>query len=108
MPVKRASEKSKLRRISGHPKRPAKNAQRAGLYARVSSNDQQSLPMQLRALRDYAARRSCTIVHIKEVGSGASERQAQEKLIEATRRPEIDVVLVWTRLPTKTSLRHWP
>ena len=52
--------------------------------------------MQLRALRDYAARRGWTIaVQVKEVGSGASERQAREKLIEATRRREIDVVLVW-------------
>jgi hypothetical protein len=28
---------------------------RAGLYARISSNDQHTLPMQLRALREYAA-----------------------------------------------------
>ena len=27
---------------------------RAGLYARVSTNDQQTLPMQGRALREYA------------------------------------------------------
>jgi putative DNA-invertase from lambdoid prophage Rac len=52
--------------------------------------------MQLRALRDYAARRGWTIaVQVKEVGSGASERQAREKLIETKRRREIDVVLVW-------------
>src|ERR1035441_2360725 len=31
----------------------------------------------------------------KEVGSGASERQLREKLLEAARRREIDVVLVW-------------
>ena len=30
---------------------------RAGLYARVSTNDQQTLPMQSRAMREYAARR---------------------------------------------------
>jgi DNA invertase Pin-like site-specific DNA recombinase len=30
---------------------------RAGLYARVSTNDQQTLPMQLRAMREYAVRR---------------------------------------------------
>ena len=29
---------------------------RAGLYARVSTNDQQTLPMQIRAMREYAAR----------------------------------------------------
>ena len=32
---------------------------------------------------------------MKEVGSGASERQLREKLLEAARRREIDVVLVW-------------
>jgi DNA invertase Pin-like site-specific DNA recombinase len=96
MPAKQASVQSKSRRVFGHPGKPTKTALRAGLYARVSTNDQQTLPMQLRALRDYAARRGWTIaVQVKEVGSGASERQAREKLIEATRRREIDVVLVW-------------
>jgi DNA invertase Pin-like site-specific DNA recombinase len=68
----------------------------AGLYARVSTNDQQTLPMQLRALRDYAVRRGWTItMQVKEVGSGASQRQMREKLMDAARRREIDVVLVW-------------
>ena len=30
---------------------------RAGVYARVSTNDQQTLAMQNRAMREYAARR---------------------------------------------------
>jgi DNA invertase Pin-like site-specific DNA recombinase len=34
-------------------------------------------------------------VQVKEVGSGASERQLREKLLDAARRREIDVVLVW-------------
>jgi DNA invertase Pin-like site-specific DNA recombinase len=32
---------------------------------------------------------------VKEVGSGASERQLRERLLEAARRREIDVVFVW-------------
>ena len=69
---------------------------RAGLYARVSTNDQQTLPMQTRALREYVARRGWTLaMQIREVGSGAIERQAREQLMEAARRREIDVVLVW-------------
>lgn len=69
---------------------------RAGLYARVSTNDQQTLPMQSRAMREYAARRGWTIaIQVREVGSGAVQRQAREKLLEAARRREIDVVLVW-------------
>ena len=44
---------------------------RAGLYARVSINDQQTLAMQNRAMRDYAARRGWTIaVQVREVNSG--------------------------------------
>jgi putative DNA-invertase from lambdoid prophage Rac len=69
---------------------------RAGLYARVSTTDQQTIPLQIRALREYATRRGWTIaLQVKEVGSGASERQLREKLLEAARRREIDVVLVW-------------
>jgi len=34
-------------------------------------------------------------VQVREIGSGAIKRQAREKLIEAARRREIDVVLVW-------------
>jgi DNA invertase Pin-like site-specific DNA recombinase len=69
---------------------------RAGLYARVSTQDQQTLPMQSRAMRDYAARRGWTIaMQVKEVGSGATQRQLREKLLEAARHRGIDVVLVW-------------
>ena len=32
---------------------------------------------------------------VREVGSGAAKREAREKLLEAARRREIDVVLVW-------------
>jgi DNA invertase Pin-like site-specific DNA recombinase len=69
---------------------------RVGLYARVSTNDQQTLPMQLRSLREYVARRGWNVaVQVREVGSGAAKRQARERLMEAARRREIDVVLVW-------------
>jgi putative DNA-invertase from lambdoid prophage Rac len=69
---------------------------RAGLYARVSTDDQQTIPLQIHALREYAARRGWTIaLQVKEVGSGASERQLREKLLDAARRREIDGVLVW-------------
>jgi DNA invertase Pin-like site-specific DNA recombinase len=69
---------------------------RVGLYARVSTQDQQTLPMQNRALREYAARRGWAVaMQVREVGSGAAQREAREKLLEAARRREIDVVLVW-------------
>jgi putative DNA-invertase from lambdoid prophage Rac len=67
-----------------------------GLYARVSTHDQQTLPLQILALREYAAKRGWTIVaQIQEVGSGASQRELRETLIAAARRREMDVILVW-------------
>ena len=67
-----------------------------GLYARVSTNDQQTLPMQNQAMREYAGRRGWTIaLQVREVNSGAARREARENIIEAARRREIDVVLVW-------------
>jgi putative DNA-invertase from lambdoid prophage Rac len=69
---------------------------RVGLYARVSTNDQQTIPMQLRAMREYASKRSWMVaVQVKEIGFGASQRQLREQLLDAARRREIDVVLVW-------------
>ncbi len=69
---------------------------RAGLYARVSTNDQQTLAMQNRAMGEYAVRRGWTIaLQVREVNSGAAKREAREKVLEAARRREIDLVLVW-------------
>jgi transposase InsO family protein len=34
-------------------------------------------------------------LQVKEIGSGASQRERREQLLEAARRREIDVVLVW-------------
>jgi DNA invertase Pin-like site-specific DNA recombinase len=95
MPGKRASEKAKPDNVFGQARRAAKML-RAGLYARVSTNDQQTLAMQNRAMREYAARRGWTIaLQVREVNSGAGRREARERLLEAARRREIDVVLVW-------------
>ena len=69
---------------------------RAGLYARVSTIDQQTFPMQLRAMREYAAQRGWTIaLQVREVNSGAARREAREKILDAARHREIDLVLVW-------------
>ncbi len=69
---------------------------RAGIYARVSTLDQQTLPLPKRALRQYAAQRGRTIAReILEVGSGASERELRKRILDAARRRDIDVVLVW-------------
>jgi putative DNA-invertase from lambdoid prophage Rac len=95
MPAKQALPKAKSDNVFGQARKPAKMF-RAGLYARVSTNDQQTLPMQSRAMREYAARRDWIIaMQVREVGSAAVRREAREKLLEAARRREIDVVLVW-------------
>ena len=47
-------------------------------------------------MREYAVKHGWTIaVQIKEVGSGAAQRQMRETLLASARRREIDVVLVW-------------
>jgi putative DNA-invertase from lambdoid prophage Rac len=52
--------------------------------------------MQLSTMRDYAKRRKWAVaVEIQDVGSGATTRPERQKLIEAARRREIDLVLVW-------------
>ena len=64
-------------------------ALRVGLYARVSTHDQKTLPLQLFAMRDYAKKRSwAAAVEVKDMGSGATTRPQREKLIEAARRRE--------------------
>jgi DNA invertase Pin-like site-specific DNA recombinase len=70
---------------------------RAGLYARVSTDDQQTIPLQVRALREYAARRGWTIaLQVKEVGSGASQRQLRECVCQLDLAP-FDA-LIWPHL----------
>ena len=95
MPVKQGPGIRKSGKVFGQGPKTAKTI-RAGLYARVSTQDQQTLPMQSRAMREYAAHRGWIIAQqVKEVGSGATQRQLREKLLDAARRREIDVVLVW-------------
>src|SRR3989442_11376957 len=96
MGQKRVVSSSKSGRVFGHPSAGSKTMLRAALYARVSTHDQQTIALQTRAMRDYSARRGWTIVwQVKEIGSGASQREKREELLEAARRREIDVVLVW-------------
>src|SRR6202789_607905 len=95
MPAKQASKKAQSPRVFGQRRKHPKMF-RVGLYARVSTFDQHTIPLQIRALREYAARRGWTIaMQVKEVGSGAAQRELREKLLDAARRREIDVVLVW-------------
>jgi putative DNA-invertase from lambdoid prophage Rac len=95
MAAKQAFSKAKSSNVFGQARKLVKMF-RAGLYARVSTNDQQTLSMQSRAMREYASRRGWTVaMQVREVNSGAAKREAREKVLEAARRREIDLVLVW-------------
>lgn len=78
MPAKRTFSKPESTRVLGQARKPARML-RVGIYARVSTLDQQTLPMQIRALRDYAAKREWVVVsQVKEVGSGVSQREQRQ------------------------------
>lgn len=68
----------------------------AALYARVSTHEQQTLPMQLKQMREYAKKRAWTISHkIEEIGSGAKVRPQREEILRLARQRKIDVIIVW-------------
>jgi DNA invertase Pin-like site-specific DNA recombinase len=69
---------------------------RLGLYARVSTQEQQTLALQRDAMTAYAAQRDGVIVlSIEEISSGARERRQREALMQAARRRAIDAIVVW-------------
>jgi hypothetical protein len=76
--VKRDFPSTKSHNVFGQARKPAKMF-RAGLCARVSTNDQQTLSVQSHAMREYAGRRGWTIaVNVREVGSVGTKREARE------------------------------
>ncbi len=69
---------------------------RVGIYARVSTHDQQTLPMQLNKMKEYVEHRGWTLAaEVEEVGSGAKTRPKREELLRRAKRREIDAILVW-------------
>lgn len=77
-------------------KSSSKQPVRAGIYARVSTHDQQTLRLQTKQMREYVKKRGWTVaVEVKDVASGASQRAAREALMCAARRREVDVIVVW-------------
>ena len=69
---------------------------RAGLYARVSTHDQQTLAMQVDAMIAYIDDRGWEVARqVKDVGSGAKDRPGRESLLKFARRREVDVIVVW-------------
>jgi DNA invertase Pin-like site-specific DNA recombinase len=81
--------------------------QRAALYARVSTFDQEP-ENQLAELRRYAtARRWDAAEYIDHGVSGSKEtRPALDRLMKDVRRRKVDVVIVWSLDRLGRSLRH--
>ncbi|MGD0884899.1 MAG: recombinase family protein [Thermodesulfovibrionales bacterium] len=74
-------------------------AVRAALYARCSTHDKGQDPnLQLVPLREYCQRRGFTVTgeYIDNGVSGAKDRRPQlDHLMEAARKRQIDLILVW-------------
>src|SRR3954452_16517416 len=69
---------------------------RVGLYARVSTHDQQTLPLQLSAMCEHAERRGWGVVlDVEDGGSGGRGRPKRDDLMRAARRRVLDLILVW-------------
>jgi hypothetical protein len=69
---------------------------KVGIYARVSTHDQQTLPLQLEAMRKYAEQRQWEIVaEVQETESGAKPRPQRDEMLKSARRRELDAILVW-------------
>ena len=69
---------------------------KVGIYARVSTSDQQTLSMQIKAVEEYANIRGWAIsLIVEKTSSGAKKLPKRNELIKAAIRREIDVVVVW-------------
>jgi putative DNA-invertase from lambdoid prophage Rac len=72
------------------------NVMRVGLYARVSTHDQQTLPLQMQAMQAYVKTRDWQItMQVQDISSGAVARPQREAMLKAARRRELDIILVW-------------
>ncbi len=69
------------REVFGHLYFTQGELRRVGLYARISTHDQQRLPLQMKAMQAFVRKRRWKLtVQIKEVGSGATLRPQREEL----------------------------
>src|ERR1700682_6445517 len=83
---------------------------RVAIYARVSTlNNRQNPEMQLRELTEYCQRRGWEIAgeYIDEGVSGTKDRRPQlDRMMNAARSREFDVLLVWKLDRFARSLKH--
>jgi DNA invertase Pin-like site-specific DNA recombinase len=80
----------------GNNIRGIKMKNRVAIYARVSTHDQKTLPMQIEKCSGFAFSRGWEVtMNVNEVGSGALKRPEREALLNLCRRRELDIVIVW-------------
>lgn len=69
---------------------------RVAIYARVSTNDQNTIPMQIKKCREYAKARNWNVICVmKDIGSGASQRPQRADVLKLARVRTIDAIVVW-------------
>jgi DNA invertase Pin-like site-specific DNA recombinase len=69
---------------------------KAAIYARVSTWDQNTLPLQLKGCSEYAKKRGWIISHQEsETASGVKKRPSRDVILKLARQRKIDVVIVW-------------
>jgi DNA invertase Pin-like site-specific DNA recombinase len=69
---------------------------KAAIYCRVSTWDQNTLPIQLKDCRDYVSSRGWELVHTEsETASGVKRRPSRDVILKLARQRKIDVVVVW-------------
>lgn len=82
---------------------------RTALYARVSTTDKGQDPeLQLRPLREYCAARGLGIKaeHIDYTSGSKDRRPELDRLLDAARKRQIDIILVWKLDRFGRSLKH--
>lgn len=69
---------------------------RVALYARVSTKEQSTLPMQMKAVKTLARQRNWSVtMAVSEIASGRATRPERETIMIAARRRKIDAIAVW-------------
>ena len=75
------------------PKASSARSLASASYARVSTPHQHTIRMQLRQLREFLERRRWQEVLVVEEGvSGSRRRPERDRLLDAARRREIDII----------------
>jgi DNA invertase Pin-like site-specific DNA recombinase len=86
--------KSSPKKVSSNPS--SATQLNAALYARVSIHEEQTLPMQLKQMREYVKGRGWKISHkIEEIGSDAKTRPQREEILKFARQKKVDVIVIW-------------